>query len=451
MKAITITTLFFLFAATLATAQSADTTLSFATENVPEFKRQTILEEFQVPYEQDVERKRLLRLGIQSEAAYATRFSSFFTDFHQKVGKQNSLLIGVALGNGSADRIAVYSKFEFRRFVGMKSRIEGKTQKNNFNGNYFGISFMNGRHILTSDTGFSSTKLGIFLNSRNLQNRNIYSVVYGTQLGGLFDFALQAGVKEMKPAYIDNEGLIIHEDPTKGYKFSPFIGTRASLSYSFKDKGGSLNCDFINCFREVNSVWKFTVNDLFYVDFQQADININAAYEKRIGKSSFSSNSNFMISGGLRTRFTPTGNSVKIIRNPTGFYDEQLTVPTYLSTREIIGNGTLRYVQDIKYYLFQKREITRAKTVQNLNGFYIKGSAALNLGRNELDLFEKKNMNKQFFQEFGLGLGLQKLIGSKYFMDYSATFYPITNNSSGDNFGSTFYLKLNFGLVKQRK
>jgi hypothetical protein len=120
----TIQLLVLLFLLQFTHAQEVDSTLVFETEEVAEFKKQTLLKEFQIPYQQDVDRKRLLRLGVQTESAYSGAGSPLFIDFHQKIGMQNSISAGVSLGSGNADEPLLHSKVEFRHFIGMRSRIE---------------------------------------------------------------------------------------------------------------------------------------------------------------------------------------------------------------------------------------------------------------------------------------------------------------------------------------
>lgn len=69
-------------------AQDIDSTLVVETEEVVEFQKQSLLKEFQIPYEQDVDRKRLIRLGIQSEVAFPGSSSRLFIDFHHKLGME---------------------------------------------------------------------------------------------------------------------------------------------------------------------------------------------------------------------------------------------------------------------------------------------------------------------------------------------------------------------------
>lgn len=66
-----------LFSVQSAVAQDIDSTIVFETEQVVDFEKQTLLKEFQIPYNQDVDRKRLIRLGNQSEAAYPGLGSPF--------------------------------------------------------------------------------------------------------------------------------------------------------------------------------------------------------------------------------------------------------------------------------------------------------------------------------------------------------------------------------------
>jgi hypothetical protein len=272
-------------------------------------------------------------------------------------------------------------------------------------------------------------------------------------LGGVLDFAFQAGIKEMRRTSIGSDGLIVYNDSTRNLQVSPFIGTRSLISFDFGKKRRNVNCDFVNCFREMNSVWKFGMTDLFYVDLQEANINLNIDYEKRIRQSSFSSNSTFLLSGGLKSQFVPTGNTIQVDRGLGlgGFGSFQIPVPTFFDEREIVGNGLFRFEQNIRYYAFQKRNIARGKTSQNLNGLYLAASAALSSGPNlSLNLpFEYRN--QKILQEIGGGLGVQKIIGSKYFIDYSVHFYPLTNVGGWAEFEPTVYAKLNFGLAKRAR
>lgn len=97
----TIYTFILLIIFQFAVAQDIDSTTVFETEQVSEFKKQTIVDEFLVPYEADEDVTRMFRIGLSSSFSggfYAQRIGSTnFIDFQTKVGIANSIGVGVAL------------------------------------------------------------------------------------------------------------------------------------------------------------------------------------------------------------------------------------------------------------------------------------------------------------------------------------------------------------------
>ncbi len=443
MKTINLLILFFI--AQLAYAQNIDSTLVFETEEVAEFKKETILEQFHVPYDVEKEAKFMLRFApgnfaVLTKSNPSNLNESSFAELMVKVGVANAITAGFwSVENFSESTIRSNPFVSFRHYLGMKQLVEDKVQKPNFTGRY--MSFTVGYNILNQD----ADERNLYIQTTNITRQNDgvnLRLNYGTQLGAFFDMSIEGGLKSYFSTQVGTSGLI--EMPTaQDRRLMPYIATRVNLTDGFLSGRNETSCEFLNCFRELDNAIKIGLNDLLYADPTVINTNLSVAYERRIGDSFFSSNSGSAINLGLIKQFVPTGETVDFV---SGRRQDKL-VPTFsdLSKRNFVASLTV--FQELRYYAFQKRRIANGKSAKNFNDFYFSsiGSYQLHLADKLVLFTNAKDAINENTISFGLGAGFQNVVAAKYFIDTQGQVF-FANNSGFTS--PSLQLKLAVGLIK---
>lgn len=439
-----------------AVAQDIDSTIVFETEQLSEFKKQTILEEYQVPYSTDKDVKRMLRIGI-NEGLFLPFIDPslnqlpFEVSYLRRAGANSALMIGLTGSYGELNGTYVNLRLGYRKYLKSKTNISEHTNFN-FTGKYVGVEGVIELTALPNSLDIRNqySVINSVLNLPYYDSKTQLSAVYGLQLGGAFDFAVKAGVKYVGKGEVGKDFLLQYNNPT----LLPFISTNSLLSLSIGGGKKKLrdDCDFLNCNRQANQLLKLDLSQLIYLDPFMGNINIGGAYERRIGKSNFTSNTYGRIGVSYISRYENKLNYQPETppENPFGSIGS-FNLPYYnnVSTYDFTLNSSIG--TELRFYPLKKREILNGKSAQNLNGLYFKVFAELSYNsisyyqRLADERFGNSSIKRNPLNyEYGVGLGYQKKVGSKYFydvfVDYRKNNSRITQfrNNAGLQFGARF-------------
>lgn len=459
MKAIYTFTLLFLLQSVYS--QEIDSTIVFETEQVAEFKRQTILEEYQIPYSTDKNVKRLLRIGI-NEGLFLPFIDPslnqlpFEVSYLRRAGANSALMIGLTGSYGELNGTYVNLRLGYRKYLKSKTNISENTNVN-FTGRYVGVEGVIELTALPNSLDIRNqySVINSALNLPYYDSKTQLSAVYGLQLGGAFDFAVKVGVKYVGKGEVGKDFLLQYNNPT----LLPFISTNSLLSLSIGGGKKTLkdDCDFLNCNRQANQLLKLDLSQLIYLDPFMGNINIGGAYERRIGKSNFTSNTYGRIGVSYISRFENKLNYQPETppENPFGGIGGGFNLPYYnnASTYDFTLNGSIG--TELRFYPLKKREILNGKSAQNLNGLYFKVFGELSY--NSIPYYQRLaaerfgnavRQPKPFIFDYGVGLGFQKKVGSKYFYDVFIDYKKTNNQRFSPQDQTSFQFGSRFGIAK---
>ncbi len=447
--------------AQLVYAQDIDSTVSFETEEVKEFRKQTILEEYQIPYSVDKDVKRLLRIGV-NEGLFLPFIDPslnqlpFEISYLRKAGANSALMVGLTGSYGEVNGTYINLRLGYRKYL--KSET-GVLENSNFNftGRYLGVEGVIELTALPNSLAIrnQNSLVNSFLNLPYYDSKTQLSAVYGLQLGGAFDFAVKAGVKYIGAGKVGEDFVLRFDNPS----ILPFISTNSLLSLSIGGGKKKLkdDCDFLNCNRQTDQLLKLDLGRLIYLDPFMGNINIGGAYERRIGNSNFSSNTYASIGITYMKRFEnkfdyePETPPVHPFGGAGGF---GAGFPYYNpeSAYDFTFNNSIG--TELRFYPFKKREILNGKSAQNLNGLYIKAVAELSYNSSNYlqRLAEERFTNvvrfSPFVFDYGVGLGYQKKVGSKYFYDVFVDYRKTNNIRFGPDGRTSLQFGTRFGIAK---
>jgi hypothetical protein len=328
------------------------------------------------------------------------------------IGYEVKLLPSVSLGvnfkaNGGYSSSlgwegVITANLQGRWYFDMNQRIATGKSANNFSGNYLAV--VGERYWQSHLSAYPKIKTGVEF---GMQRRFFNN--------GAIDFA--AGAYYMRYAetrtsweYISGSGKINDFE----------ISTRTMLSFAFGDwkkKVPFPACDVFRCDEFVSSQWKF-LWPVIRISSNINNIGLGAGYEKKLGKSPFSVN----------TQIFADYNSF-IYRN---FYThsvsraESMQLQTFAQTR---------------YYFLQKKQIRKGRGGNNLSGLffgphldYLRYTTTGNYS-----IREKKHLG------VGFAYGYQKALFKNGYIDISgAQSFDVLPNQKGDGRLGTF--RVGFGL-----
>lgn len=410
-----------LFLVQFAVAQDIDSTIVFETEQVVEFQKQTIVEEYYNLYDSNTNIKRILRIGINENStgtrSYQKSTFPFEVSFLNKVGKNSAILVGLTGSRGLFSYVSINAQVGFRKFISSVRH----SKEFAFTGNYIGIqssidlsNFPKATFIHGSSSSLQAGNLPYY------DSRSTVGVLYGLQLGGTFDLAIQAGVKRVGRGKVDEYSVIDYDNS----RLIPFFSTNSLLSFSLNDGNKSIKptCEFLNCNRLTNQLLKLDISNLVYLDPFMGNLSIGGAFEKRILQSNFSFNVYSQLNLGYTRGYDQKINHVPSDSIDYGIYGITPVI-FYNPTSYFDFTYNANFGSELRYYPLKRREINNGKSVQNFNGFYIKTLAEFKLStlsKHEDYLilyYSSRNNIKSVVFEYGGGIGYQKKVGSKYYYD----------------------------------
>lgn len=406
----------------VANAQTDSTKVSYSEEKVESFEKTTLIDEYEKAFGGNRIITSALRMNFAKSPflpnlnTFQYRLKDIFNNavpqiqFEQKIGIDKSVIASFDWNRNSF--ITNYNiGLESRWYYRMKERVSIGVQKPNITGKYLSlkVEYSPYKYRVTY-----ADRLGSFI-SGNFKPKTTYSLNWGTQFGNNVNFGLSAGIQQGTESTINEEGIWL--DPKRGAKtINWFITTNAQLSLGLylpaKRKVTSEYCDFLQCNYEVKQLLKLNLNNAFYLDRYLQTAKLDLAYERKIGYSPFSVNSN--ITGGFTNDYTYAQRGD---RNP---YAEILFSPI---KTHFIGY-TYSISEQVRYYLNMRKKIIKGKTAGNLNGVYVGLVGNYRAGEyhsNSINEFLYSN-SKQTNLNVGPLVGYQVQTNRKSFVDVSASY-----------------------------
>ncbi len=416
---------FLLFIQLTVNAQDS-TSISFSTETVNEFRKQRLMDEYERAFGGIKSVNTRLKTGFMD--LYGANFP--FIGIEQRIGQRFNLGIGAIVSTNSIQRNYHFGRFmkEPNSVISPYAELKYYFKPNNkLSGNYIGIEYKGISE--TSNLNF----IGWTNNAPPYFSKNQFSINLGKQFGSSVDIGLQIGLKNVSKSEVDQEGfLYVNKNPDN--PFVLFAGTYSKVGIG-KDfpKSKSKNnesCDFLNCYTEFKSLFKINLSNSLYADPFYKNIKLDLAYERKLGQLPLSLN--FALVSGVYTikSFKLSGESgTKTIGDWTGNF------PKY--TRESRNSTTISSTAtlQLRYYIFQNRNIARGKAVSNLSGFYTGLYSYRELAFSNAYSLDGKFMKVSqngFLGNTGVMLGIQKKILKNYYYDFS-TQIPFKSNLKGEN------------------
>lgn len=363
---ITVTLVLVLFFSQMDYCQQVDSTIVFETEEVVEFKKQTIVDEFLVPYEADEGVTLMFRIGFTSASSENLIRNPLghnaYVDYQIKINAANNLGIGLSMPSNAVLNSIINPYVYFKHFINMKERVENKVQRKNFTGKYWSIAY-----------GYSPKALDLNNNEFILKghNRTRYyngsaaRLSYGVQLGNILDFSVTGGVHSSNKLTVGTDGTL-ERNMSRQSVAMPFVSTNSHFTISIGNGKSPKNCEFMNCYRTQDKVLKIGFNRLFYAYLENLSMNGNISFERRIANSFFTTNSDLSMNIDWTNQFDFTGDSLDLGRS----VDYQSKVPIFNDKVRSNFMGDIRFMQELRYYAGQKKRIAKGESAQNLNGGY---------------------------------------------------------------------------------
>lgn len=420
----------------LATAQTDSVKVSFSEERVQNFEKTTLIDEYEKAFGNNRVVKSSLRVSfaglpgtsLSSPSAYPIR--NFIKDlnpilqFEQKISIDKSLIASFS-GNRAKDDVFWNSDIglEGRWYYGMKERVEEGKQQPNITGKYMSLKVeANPFRYSNLFLPYADFGAGVFL----FRATSTYSFNWGWQLGNNINYGVTVGVKHGKRSVIDHNNFWV--DGTLSGKTAATLflssNTQAGLGLflPLKKRTANNSCDFLQCNYEVKQLFKVNLNNMIYLDRYFQNLNLDVAYERKIGRSPFSINSNIKAEFFSNFLHSFTGTKPDTIFTDTGIIDRIRTRPVF--TTELHNYSAYNYeiAEQLRYYIGMKNRITKGKTASNLNGMYI---GILGSYRFQKQWFVSNNSSLTDYYRAkelsgGLSIGYQLQTNRKSFLDISA-------------------------------
>lgn len=414
-------------------AQKDSIKVSFSEEKIASFEKTTLIDEYEKAFGNNRVVKTALRIGFNrglnfdvspnySLAVPRTLFpwgavlnaTNPIIQIEQKIFIDKSL-IGSFSGNKNKQSLIWQANIglEGRWYFRMKKRVKAEKQHPNITGEYISLRYdwsptkLNSEYL--TQHGIGSITMFMF------QPVSTYSFNWGWQFGNNLNYGFSVGVKQGNKSIIDDRGnwIDIYHSAKKSNNW--FISTNVlagvGLYLPFKKKTTNNYCEFLKCNYEVKQLLKINLNNVLYLDSYNQRASLDMAYERKLGRSPFSLNSNmlvgfdnniFYLNIGYRqdTSFTDTG-QIKEITNSPIYYPKADNYFTYY----------FQFAEQIRHYIGMNERITKGKSASNLSGFYI--------GVSGIYRSEATNGMKTNRLGMGLGIGYQIQTNRKSFMDIS--------------------------------
>lgn len=419
-----------------AMAQNDSLKVSYSEEKVESFEKTTLIDEYEKAFGGNRVVTHALRVNF-AKIPYTPNLNTFqykFKDifdnvvpqiqFEQKIGVDKSLIASFDWNRNVF--IANYNiGLEGRWYYRMKDRVNAGIQKPNITGKYLSLKVEYNPYQYRSRYGNMIPGYA----GGNYKPIATHSLNWGTQFGNSLNFGLSAGIQYGNEGTINSEGIWL--DIKSGVKkVNWFITTNTQLGLGLylprKRKITNESCEFLRCNYEVKQLFKLNLNEVFYLDKYTQTAKLDLAYERKIGYSPFSVNSNVV--GGFFNSysFVETGE-----RNPNPPFDF-----LYSPVKRYFFGYTYSISEQIRYYLNMQKKIVKGTSAGNLNGIYVGlvGNYRVNAYHSTTESEFSAPNSKQTNLNGGLLVGYQVQTNRKSFLDINASYvYQNTKTQSEYN------------------
>ncbi len=399
---------------------------SLITDTKPDFtygkEKQTLVEAYEKAFGMNRNIHTRLKAGFMDISNLRGGTSLPFLNLEQKISDKITVNAMLFVSSALGFQPTFYELFSFRNEYtknytihwGTEARYYPKGTKS-LSGNYFGFEFKKIPQKLPLDF------LTPFYNFPYYQ-RNQLNITAGKQFGPALDIGLQAGIKSILSGQVEDNGELYLE---KNYRSIPFLSMSSRISLGLdlplRKTGEPSSCEFLNCYREFNTMFKINLSNLLYLDPYIQKLKIDLSYEKQLGNLPLSLDLNLISSIYAQRSFKPTGEFSRYKD-----YAHAMEAPLYSQKRSSQEEFSLTSALQLRYYPLQKRQIASGKAISNLSGFYtaLSGNAFF-LPREPLAYYitnEPVFLPEPKRFRLGASAGIQKKILDRYYYDFSIKF-----------------------------
>lgn len=429
----------------LSFAQKDTVKVSFSEETVEKFEKTNILDEYDKAFGGNRVVKSGLRFGM-SASPMLGGYAPPSLQYEIKTSINTSLIanVGESLEKNSKFNIGL----EGRWYYNMRKKVELNNRKPNITGSYIGIKW---QHTPFWVKEFSNEYWGYHneVMKFNFRESDDFRLMWGKQFGNNLNFGLAIGAKRGRESYINTQKIWVNDLNSK-FKYNPYITTYSQIGiglfFPIKKKVKNEYCEFIGCQYEVNKLLKWNLNNAFYLDKFQQNLQGDVAYEIKLGNSPFSLNSNIRFAINRTSLFNQIGEKDSLVRY--GSTEFVRKIPLFSQEKKAYYSYSFEVSEQLRYYVGMNNRVGKGTTANNLNGLYLGLFLNYQLNRN-ISYNLETYTNKSYY--FGGTLGIQSKVSKNSFIDLGwnlgfrkreITFLNFNTNPN-DMFGQ-FYLKLGF-------
>jgi hypothetical protein len=435
-------------------AQSDSLKVTFSEEKVEKFEKTTLIDEYEKAFGGNRVVKSGLRMRFLSQPIFG-QIDAFQTQYEQKLCPSFSTITKLGLSNSSMNP---NFELEVRKYKNVKiSNISGKYTSLFINTNTYS------QPQPSNQNDFSSIG-SIFIHSAGSRDyyfsKGALGISKGVQFANALAFGIKAGFKFGNKSFIDSRNNWVYGGKSN-LTVIPFISSYSEAGFGLlfptKKKPAANSCEFLGCNYEVNNMWKLNLANIFYLDKYEMNGTVDIAFEKKIGKSPFSINSNLIINLNFQNTYIANG-----VRD-TLIYDKKETdrylIWEYFKENVQMWETGAIINEQIRFYPSQIKRNSLKNTTSNLNGLFMGAFCEFGfrsrffkdkplVSVNELNRIARK-------RNIGIVFGYQSKVSRKSFIEFLGhfgvfqmsdyqPFYPI--NASSFNRDSN-YLNLG-GAIK---
>jgi hypothetical protein len=332
-------------------------------------------------------------------------------EFERKIKQNMSLNFGLHTNRGfavSTLKAPLSLSVEPRYYFNMVNRIAAGKSGNNLNGTYLGLRTDVLLLRASNPRAIEPVNYGFMLNY-GIQKRVFNNWYMGYQVGV---GAANTTYSTSRRILLGDNTILNNQQWQSQWESKFTVG----LAFGGNKREQANTCDLFRCFEEENSLWKFDIQNLiprsvkggFFNDRRSFKMGLSAAYERKIGQSSWSINTE------LRGSFFNEISFEEIVSPRTG-----KTFQTSFQRKNLnIGLSV-----EPRYYYNQKKRIAQGKSANNLSGNYFAVETSLNYVNYlypEFGWWGPQNVVYNYVR-FAPKWGMQRRLFKNGFFDFSVT------------------------------
>lgn len=439
---------FMIFLPILLSAQADSVSVSYSEEKVEKFEKTTLIDEYEKAFGGNRLLKSALRLNFSRNPFWNMPDFSLFNainthdksmiqmQFEQKIDVDKSLIAGLDWSNSDFP-INLNVEMEGRWYYKMKNRVKAGIQQPNITGKYLSLRVELKPFHNLEDKRFPNNTT--YSTESIFKANATYSLNWGIQFGNNVNYGLSLGIKQGK----ERTGEYRFNNRNKETTWFITTNTPVGIGLYFprKKKIKYDYCEFLQCNYEVKQLFKLNLANAFYVDKYLQTFVLDLGYERKLGYSPFSLNTNVI--GGYIKNYIYTQ---AIGLDPL--------VPSFpavpIEKKYYIGYG-YEINEQLRYYLGMNKKIIKGVSAGNLNGIYIGLSGGYRASRTN-DLINVKSFINYKSENLrgGFVVGYQIQSNRQSFFDINAAFcqqsYKYTSDYHSAKGGGQGYLQLSLKL-----